>query len=79
MKHDSLKIAACGLHEVRRRRKCLIGDARKLTPIAGGFTEPLSDLIGYRRAEIGVIEDRSRQATAEYRVVGQDCFRLTPD
>ena len=79
MKNDSLEVAAGGFNEVRRRRKRFTGDARKLTPIAGAFAEPLSDLVGHRRTEIGVIEDRGRQGAAEYRVVGQNRFGLAPD
>ena len=79
MKNDSREIASRGLNEVGRCRKRFVGGARKLTPIIGVFTEPLSDLIGHRSAEVGVIENRSRQGTAEYRVVGQGRFSLAPD
>ncbi len=79
MKNDSLKIAASGLSEVRRRRKGFSGDVGKLTPIAGAFAESLSDLVGHRCTETGVIKDRGRQGTAEDRVVGQNRFGLAPD
>ena len=79
MKNDSLKIAARGFNKARRSRKRFTGDARKLTPIGGAFAEPLSDLVGHRSTEIGMIEDRLRQGTAEYRVVGQNRFGLASD
>ena len=60
MPNDRLEIAAGGIGKLGRGRKRLIGDICKQTPVAIAFAEPLSDLTGQRRAEIGMIENRGR-------------------
>ena len=60
MKDNALQIAARGINQIGRGRKCFIGDARELMSIVGTFAEPLSDLMGDRAAEVGMIENRGR-------------------
>jgi len=60
MPDDPQEIAARGIDQIGGRRKCFIGDALELLPIAGGLAEALPDLMRNRGAEIRVSENRGR-------------------